>query len=58
MKHKILWEFPRSLETDRLIIRKYEKGNGKDYIALFERNNNRENLKEHVDEANSVRTEE
>jgi len=58
MKHKLLWEFPESLETDRLIVRKYEKGDGKDYIALFERNNNREELKEHVDEAHSVKTEE
>ncbi|MFW9844431.1 MAG: GNAT family N-acetyltransferase [Candidatus Thorarchaeota archaeon] len=58
MKHKLLWEFPASLETDRLIIRKYEKGDGNDYFALFERNNNREELKEHVDEALSVKTEE
>jgi len=58
VKHKLLWEFPRTLETDRLTVRKYEKGDGKDYFALFERNNNREELKEHVDEANSVKTEE
>jgi RimJ/RimL family protein N-acetyltransferase len=58
VKHKLLWEFPGSLETDRLIVRKYEKGDGEDYFALFERNNNRKELKEHVDEANSVRTEE
>jgi len=58
MKHKLLWEFPKSLETDRLIVRKYEKGDGADYFALFERNNNREELKEHVDEALSVKTEE
>ncbi|MGY5871528.1 MAG: GNAT family N-acetyltransferase [Candidatus Thorarchaeota archaeon] len=58
MKHKLLWEFPKSLETDRLIIRKYEQGDGEKYFALFERNNNREELKEHVDEANSVKTEE
>jgi ribosomal-protein-serine acetyltransferase len=58
VKHKLLWEFPGSLETDRLIVRKYEKGDGKDYFALFERNNNREELKEHVGEALSVKTEE
>lgn len=58
MKHKLLWEFPGSLDTDRLIVRKYEKGDGKDYFALFERNNNREELKEHVDEAETVKTEE
>jgi RimJ/RimL family protein N-acetyltransferase len=58
MKHKLLWEFPEILETERLRIRKYEKGDGADYFALFERNNNREELKEHVDEALSVKTEE
>jgi RimJ/RimL family protein N-acetyltransferase len=58
VKHKLLWEFPGSLETDRLIVRKYEKGDGKDYFALFERNNTREELKEHVGEALSVKTEE
>lgn len=58
MKHKLLWEFPGTLETDRLIVRKYEKGDGKDYFALFERNNNREELKEDVSEAVTVKTEE
>ena len=58
MKHKLLWEFPDSLESERLIIRKYEKGDGEDYFSLFERNNNREELKEHVDEAKSVTTQE
>ncbi len=48
MKHKLLWEFPHSLETERLIIRKNEKGDGEKYFALFERNNNREELKEHA----------
>ncbi len=56
MKHKLLWEFPDSLESERLIIRKYEKGDGEDYFSLFERNNNRDELKEHVDEAKSVTT--
>ena len=56
MKHKLLWEFPHSLESERLIIRKYEKGDGEDYFSLFERNNNREELREHVDEAKSVKT--
>jgi len=56
VKHKLLWEFPDSLESERLIIRKYEKGDGEDYFSLFERNNNRDELKEHVDEAKSVTT--
>ncbi|MBE0527116.1 N-acetyltransferase [Candidatus Thorarchaeota archaeon] len=58
MQHKLLWEFPKSLETDRLIVRKYEKGDGEDYFALFERNKNREELKEDVSEAITVKTEE
>ena len=58
MKHKLLWEFPGSLETNRLIVRKYAKGDGKDYFALLERNNNREELKDHVSETNFVKTEE
>ncbi|MGY5860249.1 MAG: GNAT family protein [Candidatus Thorarchaeota archaeon] len=58
MKHKLLWEFPKSLETDRLVVRKYEKGDGAAYFALFERNNNREELQEHVTEAKTVKTEE
>ncbi len=56
MKHKLLWKFPHSLDTDRLVIRKYEKGDGEKYFALFERNNNRKELEEHVDEAKSVKT--
>jgi RimJ/RimL family protein N-acetyltransferase len=51
MKHKLLLEIPEVLETNNLIIRKYKKGDGKENYALFERNNNRELLKEFVDEA-------
>jgi RimJ/RimL family protein N-acetyltransferase len=56
MKHKLLLEIPELLETDRLTIRKYKKGDGKENYDLFERNNNRELLKEHVDEATDVTT--
>ena len=57
MKHKLLQEFPSVLETDRLVIRRYQKGDGKGMYDLFERNNNRELLKEHVDEATDVNSE-
>jgi hypothetical protein len=58
MKHKLLWEFPKSLETSRLIVKKCEKGVGADDFVLFERNNNREELKEYVGDANFVKTDE
>ncbi len=58
MKHKLLWDIPPSYETERLVIRKYEKGDGKAFFDLFERNNNREELKEHVEEVKTVKTEE
>ena len=57
MKHKLLQEFPSVFETDRLVIRKYQIGDGKGMYDLFERNNNRELLKEHVDEATDVNSE-
>ncbi len=44
------------IETDRLIIRKFEEGDGKGLFDLLERNNNRELLKEHVDEATDVQS--
>ncbi|MHA2027484.1 MAG: hypothetical protein ACW98U_16415 [Candidatus Thorarchaeota archaeon] len=48
MKKKMLMEFPDLLETENLIIRKYRKGDGKENFDLFERNNNRELLKEGI----------
>ncbi len=47
---------PSTVETDRLVIRKYEIGDGKALFDLFERNDNRELLKEHVDEAADIKT--
>ena len=58
MKNKLLLEFPEILETENLVIRKYRKGDGKDNYDLFERNNNRELLKEFVDEATDITSEE
>lgn len=49
---------PSHLETNRLVIRKYEKGDGKELYQMLERNNNREYLKEYVDEAENIKTEE
>ncbi|MFX0107578.1 MAG: GNAT family N-acetyltransferase [Candidatus Hodarchaeota archaeon] len=54
--HKLLLEFPSKLETARTIIRKYEKGDGEEYLALLDRNDNREKLKDSVDEAIDVVT--
>ncbi|MFW9902103.1 MAG: GNAT family N-acetyltransferase [Candidatus Thorarchaeota archaeon] len=54
---KSMLELPSKLETTRLTIRKYEKGDGKDLFRLLETNNNREFLIEHIDEAIIVKTE-
>jgi RimJ/RimL family protein N-acetyltransferase len=56
MKHKLLLEIPEILETDRLVLRRYRKGDGKDFFDLFERNGNREFLKEAVSETATVTT--
>jgi RimJ/RimL family protein N-acetyltransferase len=52
----MLLELPSQLETERLIIRPYQKGDGVSYFCLLE--NNREHLKEHVDTATTVTNEE
>jgi RimJ/RimL family protein N-acetyltransferase len=49
-------DLPTTLETERLVIRKYEKGDGKELFDLFERNDNRELLEEYVDEAADIKT--
>jgi RimJ/RimL family protein N-acetyltransferase len=53
--HKMLLEIPSKLETERLIMRPYQKGDGKPYFSLL--HNNFEHLKDHVDEATTVDTE-
>ncbi|NHJ12036.1 MAG: N-acetyltransferase [Candidatus Thorarchaeota archaeon] len=55
---KLLLDLPSQLETKHLILRRYGKGDGDRYLALFERNDNREVLKEYVDEASDVVTKE
>jgi len=51
---KRLLELPAQFETERLVIRKFEKGDGKGLLNLLNRNDNREFLKEAVDEATEV----
>ncbi len=53
---KLLLEPSTQIETNRLLIRKYKKGDGKGLFALLERNDNRNFLKEHVDEATDIKT--
>ncbi|MHA1123420.1 MAG: GNAT family N-acetyltransferase [Candidatus Heimdallarchaeota archaeon] len=55
-KQKLQLKPSLQIESDRLIIRKYEKGVGKGLFALLERNDNRILLKEHVDEATDVKS--
>jgi ribosomal-protein-serine acetyltransferase len=54
MNEKLLLELPETLETDRLIIRKYVKGDGHSFLDLLNRGNNREDLRDSVDEAMSI----
>jgi RimJ/RimL family protein N-acetyltransferase len=46
------------LDTERLIVRKYTEGDGRELYLLLERNGNREFLRENVEEVASIRTEE
>lgn len=48
---------PKQIETERLIIKKFEKNEGKDLLDLLERNDNRSFLREHVDEATDIQNE-
>lgn len=54
--HKLLLEIPTKIESERLVIRKYKENDGKALFDLLERNENREFLKEHVDEATDVQS--
>lgn len=56
--HKMLLNLPSRLETHRLIIRNYEKGDGTAFFRLLEKNDNRAYLKDHVTEASTITTEE
>ena len=54
--HKMLLETPSKLETERLILRPYQKGDGNPYFSLLQ--HNRDHLKEHVNEATTIKDKE
>ena len=56
--HKLLLDIPSQLDTEKLIIRKYADGDGAQLYLLFERNNNRDFLRENVEEMSAIRNEE
>lgn len=56
--HKLLLEIPTQLETERLVIRKYAKGDGRDLYSLLQRNDNRDFLRRNVEEVSSIKTDE
>ena len=47
-------QLPTQIESERLVLKKFEKSEGKDLLKLLERNDNRSFLKEHVDEATDI----
>jgi RimJ/RimL family protein N-acetyltransferase len=53
--HKLLLDIPTKLETNRLVVRKYAEGDGQALFKLLERNNNREALKQNVEEVASIK---
>ena len=57
MLHKLLLNIPTRLDTERLTIRKYTEGDGRELYLLLERSNNREFLRENVEEVSSIKTE-
>ena len=56
--HKLLLDIPSRLDTERLTVRKYVEGDGRELYLLLERSNNREFLRENVEEVASIKTEE
>lgn len=54
--HKLLPEVPTRLDSKRLIVRKYQEGDGRELFLLLERNGNREFLRENVEEVSSIKT--
>jgi len=55
---KLLLDVPTRLESERLMVRKYEEGDGRALHLLLERNGNREFLRENVEEVSSISSEE
>lgn len=56
--HKLLLDIPTQLETERLVVRKYVKGDGRDLYLLLQRNGNRDFLRQNVEEVASITSEE
>jgi RimJ/RimL family protein N-acetyltransferase len=56
--HKLPQDIPTLLDTERLVVRKYADGDGQELYSLLERNDNREFLRENVEEVAAIRTEE
>lgn len=54
--HKMLLEIPSHIETERLTMRPYHKGDGNAYFSLICKN--RDHLREHADDATEIKTEE
>ena len=50
-------EMPTRLESERLIARKYEEGDGRELFAMVERNGNREHLSENAENVSRLATE-
>ncbi|MFW9799706.1 MAG: GNAT family N-acetyltransferase [Candidatus Thorarchaeota archaeon] len=55
--HKLLLEIPSILESDRVVVKKYAKGDGSHLYRLLQRNNNRELLMEHAEEVKNINNE-
>ncbi len=53
--HKMLIEIPSQIETERLIMRPYQKGDGSPYFSQLRRNI--DHLKEHVDDITTIENE-
>jgi RimJ/RimL family protein N-acetyltransferase len=51
-------DIPTQLETERLVVRRYAKGDGQGLYLLLETNDNRHALKEHVNYVSTVKTDE
>jgi len=56
--HKLLLDIPAQLETERLVVRKYAKGDGQGLYLLLERNDNRDFLRKNVEKVSSIKTDE
>jgi ribosomal-protein-alanine N-acetyltransferase len=57
MLHKLLLDIPTRLDTERLTIRKYTEGDGRELYLFLERSDNRQFLRENVEEISSIKTE-